>query len=87
MADLIGMRIKRREDPRLLTGKGTYVDDLRPLPNIQHAAILRSPYAHARIRRVDVARALAVPGVAGILTPEDVLAMSDPFPAARRNRR
>ena len=58
MADLIGMRIKRREDPRLLTGKGTFVDDLRPLPNIQHAAVLRSPYAHARIRRVDVARAL-----------------------------
>jgi 2-furoyl-CoA dehydrogenase large subunit len=80
MADLIGTRIKRREDPRLLTGKGTYVDDLRPLPNIQHAAVLRSPHAHARIRRVDVARALAVPGVAGVLTPDDVLAMSDPFP-------
>src|SRR4051794_11890978 len=80
MATLIGQRIKRREDPRLLTGRGTFVDDLHPLPNIQHAAILRSPHAHARIRHVDVSKALALPGVAGVLTPADVLAMSDPFP-------
>jgi 2-furoyl-CoA dehydrogenase large subunit len=76
----IGERIKRTEDPRLLTGRGTYVDDLRPLPVMHHAAILRSPHPHARIQRVDVEQALAVPGVIGVLTPEDVLAMSDPFP-------
>lgn len=80
MPKWIGQPIKRAEDPRLLTGKGTYVDDLRPLPVLYHAAILRSPHAHARIRSVNIERALAVPGVVGILTPQDVLEMSDPFP-------
>ncbi|HZU05754.1 MAG TPA: xanthine dehydrogenase family protein molybdopterin-binding subunit [Chloroflexota bacterium] len=80
MSKWIGARVKRLEDPRLLTGRGTYIDDLRPVPNIHHAAILRSPHAHARILRVDVSKALAMPGVVGVLTPQDVLELSDPFP-------
>ncbi|MBI3092102.1 MAG: xanthine dehydrogenase family protein molybdopterin-binding subunit [Candidatus Tectomicrobia bacterium] len=74
----VGQPMKRLEDPRLLTGRGQYVDDL-PLPNVRHLAILRSPHAHARIKRVDASRALAAPGVLGAITPEDVLRMTRPF--------
>ena len=49
----IGRPLKRREDHRLLTGAGSYVDDLRP-PGCVHVALLRSPHAHARIARLDV---------------------------------
>ncbi len=58
----IGARVKRKEDPRLITGSSTYVDDLRP-PRTAHMAVLRSIYAHARIVRVDLSAALAHPGV------------------------
>ncbi|HLF82146.1 MAG TPA: hypothetical protein VI410_10290, partial [Anaerolineales bacterium] len=57
-----GQRIKRNEDPRLLTGQALFVDDVN-LPGMLHVAFLRSPYAHARIRRVDCSRALARAGV------------------------
>ena len=57
---LVGSRIKRREDPRLITGRGTYVDDIQ-LTRMTYAAILRSPYAHARIRSVNVDKAKALP--------------------------
>src|SRR3970040_1438395 len=59
---LVGERIRRREDPRLITGLATYVDDIK-LPGMLHMAIVRSTHAHARLRRVDVARAKAAPGV------------------------
>jgi CO/xanthine dehydrogenase Mo-binding subunit len=62
-----GERIKRNEDPRLLTGQGLYVDDV-DLPNMLHAAFLRSPYAHARINTIDVSQALQREGV---VTPAD----------------
>jgi carbon-monoxide dehydrogenase large subunit len=68
---LVGSRIKRREDPRLITGRGTYVDDIQ-LPRMTYAAILRSPYAHARIRRLDVDKAKALPGVVAVLTGADL---------------
>jgi carbon-monoxide dehydrogenase large subunit len=58
----IGASIRRKEDGRLLTGNGRYVDDWNP-PGTLHLAILRSPHAHARIRRVDITPALACPGV------------------------
>ena len=48
----IGKSMKRVEDPRLLTGKGKYIDDI-VLPNMAHAALLRSPYAHALIKSID----------------------------------
>src|SRR6266436_434719 len=61
----IGLSVKRREDRRLLTGRGHYVDDVR-LPHLCHAAIVRSPHAHARILDVDARRATALPGVAEV---------------------
>ena len=67
----IGLSVKRREDRRLLTGRGHYVDDVR-LPHLCHAAIVRSPHAHARIVGVDARRATALPGVLAILTIADL---------------
>src|SRR5439155_702669 len=67
MSAPIGLSVKRREDRRLLTGRGRYVDDLR-LPDLLHAAIVRSPHAHARIVGVDADRAQALPGVVAVLT-------------------
>ncbi len=52
MAEKIGVRLKRREDLRLLAGKGEYMDDLS-VPGMFHAALLRSPYPHARIKKID----------------------------------
>src|SRR5262249_38089742 len=67
----VGRAMKRIEDPRLIKGIGTYVDDLR-LPGLVHAAILRSPHANARIRRIDAAAARALPGVIAVFTGADV---------------
>ena len=74
----IGQSIPRHEDARLLTGRGTFVDDLQ-IPNVHHAAILRSPHAHARIARVDLREALALAGVVGGLTGRDVAERTKPF--------
>lgn len=68
---MIGASVKRVEDPRILTGRGRYVDDIK-LPGMLHAAYLRSPYAHARIKRMDVSKALALPGVVAVFTGEDM---------------
>jgi aerobic carbon-monoxide dehydrogenase large subunit len=66
-----GERIKRNEDPRLLTGQALYVDDVN-LPNMLHAAFLRSPYAHARINSIDVSQALQREGVVAVYTASDL---------------
>lgn len=66
-----GERIKRNEDPRLLTGQGLYVDDV-DLPNMLHAAFLRSPYAHAKIHGIDISQALQREGVVAIYTANDL---------------
>ncbi len=63
----IGKNMKRVEDPRLLTGQGGYIDDV-VLPNMAHAAILRSDRAHARIKRIDTRQAEALPGVVLVMT-------------------
>ena len=63
----IGRSLPRREDRRLLTGRGQYIADLE-LPHMLHAALVRSPLAHGRIKAVDVSRAAAVPGVFHVLT-------------------
>ncbi|MDX2179883.1 MAG: xanthine dehydrogenase family protein molybdopterin-binding subunit [Bryobacteraceae bacterium] len=68
---LVGKRIRRREDPRLITGTATYVDDLK-LPGMHHAAILRSPYGAARIKSIDIAAASKHPGVVAVYTGADV---------------
>ncbi len=65
----IGESFKRKEDVRFLRGKGNYLDDIT-LPGMLHMAILRSPYAHARIRSVDTAAASAAPGVVAVVTGE-----------------
>ena len=75
----VGRSMKRKEDLRLLCGRGNFMDDIK-LPNMKHAAVLRSPYAHAKILGLDIASALKAPGVVGILTGEDVAKMSQPFP-------
>jgi aerobic carbon-monoxide dehydrogenase large subunit len=67
----IGLSVKRREDRRFLTGRGRFVDDVR-LPRLVHAAIVRSPRAHARVAAVDARRARALPGVVAILTIADL---------------
>jgi len=66
-----GERIKRNEDPRLLTGQALYVDDV-DLPDMLHAAFLRSPYAHAKINNIDVSQALQREGVVAIYTANDL---------------
>jgi carbon-monoxide dehydrogenase large subunit len=66
-----GERIKRNEDPRLLTGQALFVDDVK-LPNMVHAAFVRSPYAHARITGIDKSWALEQDGVIAIYTAEDL---------------
>ena len=64
-------RLKRKEDARFIRGKGTYLDDIR-LPGMVHGAVLRSPFAHARIVSIDTSRALAHPGVAAVVTAKDL---------------
>src|SRR5213076_3026474 len=63
----VGHRVKRKEDDRLIRGKGTFIDDIK-LPGMLHMAILRSPLAHARIRSIDSAAASALPGVVAVVT-------------------
>src|SRR5258707_187918 len=64
-------RLKRKEDARFIRGKGTYLDDIR-LPGMVHMAILRSPFAHAKINSIDTSAALALPGVAAVITAKDL---------------
>src|SRR5207244_883650 len=75
----IGKPVKRVEDARLLTGRGTYIDDHPPVANLHHAAIVRSPHAHARILGYDLEAARAVDGVVGAITGEDVRTLTKPF--------
>jgi aerobic carbon-monoxide dehydrogenase large subunit len=67
----IGRPVKRREDKRLLTGKGEYLDDIK-LVNMHYVAFLRSPYAHAKIVNIDISKALQVEGVTTIITGEEL---------------
>jgi carbon-monoxide dehydrogenase large subunit len=77
---MIGARVRRREDHRLLVGQGRFLDDL-DMPDAYEAAFLRSPHGHARILDIDVTAARAVPGVIGIFTGEDIRPMMKPLPA------
>ena len=71
----IGQPVRRVEDQRFLTGRSRYVDDIQ-LPRMLHGAVVMSPHAHARIRSIDSAAALAMPGVHLVLTGEDAKAES-----------
>jgi len=79
LRSLIGAEVRRREDPALVQGAGRFVDDL-VLPHTAAMAMLRSPYSHARIRRIDVGRAAALPGVVAVLTARDLEEQVDPEP-------
>jgi len=80
---IVGARIKRTEDPRLLTGLGAYTDD-RQVMRVLHVAFRRSDQAHARIRSIDCAAARAAPGVVAVLTAEDLSAAVRPLVASSR---
>jgi aerobic carbon-monoxide dehydrogenase large subunit len=72
-----GASVKRSEDPRILAGRGRYVDDIK-LPGMLHAAFVRSPLAHARVLAVDASAARALPGVVAVLTGADLDAVTIP---------
>ena len=76
---LIGARVRRKEDPRLITGAAKYTGDIQ-LPGMYHVAFVRSPYAHARILNIDASGALKMPGVLAVVTGTDVPALCNPMP-------
>ena len=67
----MGFARRRTEDARFIQGKGNYVDDLK-LPGMLHGDFVRSPYGHARIKKIDVSKAAALPGVVAVLTAEEL---------------
>jgi carbon-monoxide dehydrogenase large subunit len=78
-AKYFGAAVRRREDPRFLRGEGRFVDDVT-LPGLLHAAFLRSPHAHARIRRLDATRARGMTGVVAVYTHADLARFMKPLP-------
>lgn len=81
MATLFGSGIKRREDPRLITGSATYTDDVK-LPGLTYAMFVRSPYAHAKVISLDIEAAKNAPGVVAVFTGKDVKDALVPVPCA-----
>ncbi len=75
---LVGSRVPRVEDARLLSGRGRYIDDV-VVPGMLHAAFLRSTVAHGRIAKLDVGAARRAPGVTAVFTGEDITAITNPF--------
>ena len=78
---IFGSGIRRREDPRLITGSATYTHDIT-LPRMVYAAMLRSSHAHARITRIDTEKAKAAPGVVAVYTSADIEGALQPVPCA-----
>ena len=76
----LGKSLNRVEDPRFLRGQGRYLDDIK-LPGMLHAAIVRSPHAHARIVSIDTSKAEALPGVVRVVTGKDVAERAAPLPS------
>ena len=77
----VGQAMKRKEDPRLVSGTSTYVDDV-VLPGMLHMAITRSIYAHARIKSIDTSKAKKLPGVIAVVLGEEVASHCGPIPCA-----
>ena len=75
----VGRSLERVEDAAILIGRGAYADDVGTKPGTLHAAILRSPHAHAELVSIDIARATAMPGVRAVLTRDDIKRWSAPF--------
>jgi len=84
VSKLVGARIKRREDPRLVRGLGQYVDDIH-LPDTLYVAILRSPYAHARISGLETDAARRHPGVVAVVTGAEIKDQIGPLPVSGGN--
>ena len=78
---IFGSGIRRREDPRLITGTATYTDDIA-LAGMVHAAMLRSPHAHAKVTKIDTSKAAAAPGVVAVYTGADTESGLQPMPCA-----
>src|SRR6267378_2719757 len=78
---LVGERVKRREDPRLIQGRGTYVDDIK-IAGMQHLAFKRSDVAHGRIRSIDTSAAQAMEGVEAVFTGAQIAELVAPMPIA-----
>ena len=77
----VGSPVPRKEDQALLTGRARFIDDLSPLPGLRFAAILRSPYPHARIVSIDASRALVFPGVYAVVTGAEIADLIKPMPS------
>ncbi|TMA11708.1 MAG: xanthine dehydrogenase family protein molybdopterin-binding subunit [Deltaproteobacteria bacterium] len=84
VSKMVGAKVKRREDPRLISGLAHYVDDII-LPNTLHVAILRSPYAHARIKSIETDAALKQPGVVAVITGAEIRDKIGLIPVASDN--
>src|SRR4026209_1658099 len=67
----VGVAMKRKEDPRFLQGKGNYVDDLS-FPGMLYLSLVRSPYPHAEIKKIDTSDAMKVPGVVAVIAGTDL---------------
>ena len=78
---IFGSGIRRREDPRLITGQATYTNDIK-LTGMVHAAILRSPHGHARVDSIDTSAAQRAPGVLAVYTGADIEGVLNPLPCA-----
>ncbi|MGH7399993.1 MAG: xanthine dehydrogenase family protein molybdopterin-binding subunit, partial [Candidatus Rokuibacteriota bacterium] len=78
---LLGAHVKRKEDPRLITGSSQYVADIA-MPGMQHVAFVRSPHAHARVRGIKTSAALGHPGVVAVVTGQDLKPHCAPIPSA-----
>ncbi len=81
MEKLVGQRLKRKEDPKLITGNGTYVDDIK-LQGMLHASVLRSPHPHAKIVSIDTTKAEDLEGVVKIYTGKDLEGKINPVPSS-----
>jgi carbon-monoxide dehydrogenase large subunit len=81
----VGRSLKRREDERLLRGRGAYVADLQR-PHVLHLAVVRSPHAHARVRAIDTAPARTCPGVVDVVAFADVPELARPIPMRMNER-
>lgn len=81
MANIFGTPLKRREDPRLITGNGSFTDDIQ-LTGMLYAAMLRSPHAHANIKSIDTSKAEEAEGVVAVYTGKDIAGKMEPIPTA-----
>ncbi|CAM9615913.1 unnamed protein product, partial [Phaeothamnion confervicola] len=82
----VGKAFPRKEDAPLLTGRGRYMDDLEPVAGLRHAAILRSPHPHARIRGIDTSAAEKLPGVIGVVTGAQIAQVAGIIPSVVRSK-